>query len=66
MIEVAIGEYGTDVLETLFDSTTQNPSINIHHHHRINSDDEESQLENGEFKISIKIDDNNYANLFIL
>lgn len=66
MIEVAIGEYGSDVLKLLLDSTTQNPSINSHHHHNINSDDEESQLESGGLKIRIKKDDNNYANLFIL
>lgn len=52
---MTIGEYGTDLLKTLFDSKTQNPITNNHQHYNINSDDEESQQQNSELKIHIKI-----------
>lgn len=48
MIEVAIGEYGSDVLAKLAD-TTKTTYINGHSNCHLISENQESQLENGAF-----------------
>jgi len=50
VIEVAIGEYGTDVLVKLSD-TTKITYIKEHNNCHLISGDQESQLENGAFTL---------------
>lgn len=47
VIEVAIGEYGTDVLTKLADSTMKNSIVNNHHYPLVSADDQETLMENG-------------------
>jgi len=54
VIEVAIGEYGTDVLVKLAD-TTKTTYINGHNNCHLISGDQELQLENGAFLLYLVI-----------
>jgi len=52
VIEVAIGEYGTDILVKLAD-TTKITYTNEHNNCHLLSEDQELQLENGVFSLYI-------------
>lgn len=58
VIEVAIGQYGTDILDKLAESTTKNTYMNGKHHYHITSNEQESQLENGWLYIYINHNNN--------
>lgn len=44
---MAIGQYGTDILDKLAESSTKNTNMNGKHHYHITSGQHKLQLENG-------------------